>query len=602
MARKIRKRTIDFDEAISDSISRELGLKELPLKDRVFKGALCVTALLTAVVLLRITFLGMLNQPYYLGLALDNMNQEIISVAPRGIITDRYGKELVVNEQAFNARLEVPIMIKSKEREKVLRAAREILGLTNDEVLDVISSADLERFPDVVLKRNIELKQAIDIKSLSLESLYVEDGYKRNYPSVSLAHVVGFVGFGEDDSMLKGRAGLEAYYDELLRGEDGKKVIYKDAFGNVEGSEVLSESKQGGELKTTLDYEFQEYFYNRLLQGLQSLGRTSGIGIALNPKNGEVLALVSLPSFDPNKVADSLSQTNRPFFNRAVSGAYNPGSTIKPIHAAAVLKENIVSPDYQIFSQGYIEIPNPYFPDKPSRFLDWKPHGWVNVYSALARSSNVYFYETVGGFQGLKGLGIERLKSYWEKFGFGKLTGVDLPGEALGFLPDPEEKEERTGSPWRVGDTYNVAIGQGDISVNPLQLLNAIVAIAEGGQAHTPHFKAGDSALVLDISDLEPVLKEIRKGMEDAVSKPYGTAYSLSDLPLKVAAKTGSAQTANNTKTNALFVGYGPANPPAGGQQVAILVLIEDAREGSLNAVPIAEDVFRWYYNNRLNL
>lgn len=600
MARKIRKRLINFDEAVSDSISREFGLKELPLSGRVFKIVLCITTLLVAVVLLRITFLGVLNQSYYLEIALDNMNQEIMSVAPRGLITDRYGKELVSNEPAFNVRLEVPTMIKSKEREKVLRATHEILGLTNDEVLDIISSANLERFPDVVLKRDIELKQAIDIKSLGLESLYAEDSYKRNYPSVSLAHAVGFVGFSEDDNTLKGRAGLEAYYDELLRGKDGKKIIYKDALGNIEGTEILSEFEQGGELKTTLDYEFQEYFYNRLLQGLQSLGRTSGIGIALNPKNGEVLALVSLPSFNPNKVADSLSGSNRPFFNRAVSGAYSPGSAIKPIHAAAILEENVVSPDYQIFSQGYIEIPNPYFPDKPSRFLDWKPHGWVNVYSALARSSNVYFYETVGGFENLKGLGIKRLTSYWEKFGFGKLTGIDLPGEALGFLPNPEEKEERTGSPWRVGDTYNVAIGQGDILINPLQLLDAIVAIAEGGRVYAPHFKAGDSALVLDISDLETEFKEIKKGMEDAVSKPYGTAYSLSNLPLKVAAKTGSAQTANNTKTNALFVGYGPANPSAGGQQVAILVLIEDAKEGSLNAIPVAEDVFRWYYEKRL--
>lgn len=596
MAKKIRNRTIDFDEVISDSIGEEFGLKELPLKSRVFKAVLYATALVAAVMLFRFFFLGSIKHTYYISLAADNINQEISLIAPRGLITDRFGKELVANEPIFNVRLQVPTMIKNKEEKEVFKTAYEILGLTNKEVLNIIAALDLERFPDVLIKRDIEVKQAIDIKSLGLESFYIEDGYKRKYPSVSLAHVTGFVGFNKDDSALKGRAGLEAYYDEFLKGTDGRKVIYKDAFGNIEGAEVLSDPEQGSELKTTVDYEFQEYFYNRLLQGLQSLNRSTGLGLAINPKNGEILALVSLPSFDPNKVADSLSSLNRPFFNRVVSGVYNPGSTIKPIDATAILKENIVTPQYQIFSKGYIEIPNPYFPDKPSRFLDWKPHGWVDVHSALARSSNVYFYETVGGFEKLQGLGIERLKSYWGKFGFSKLTGIDLQGEAKGFLPNPEEKEERSGSPWRIGDTYNVAIGQGDISVTPIQLLNAIISIANGGKVYVPHLKEGDAKLLFDISYLEPEFKDVRKGMEDAVAKPYGTAYLFRDLPFSTAAKTGSAQTDNNTKTNALFVGYAPTTEP----QVAILILIENAMEGSLNAIPIAKDAFKWYYENRL--
>jgi len=596
MAWRIRKKTVDFDEAISDSVSQEFGLKELPLKSRVFRNVLVVTFIIVVGALSKTVFLGGIEHSYYSSLAADNMNQEFKTIAPRGLITDKYGKELVSNEPIFNVRLQVPVMIKNKEKDKVLKTAYEVLGLTREEILSAIASADLERNPDVTLKRDIEVKQAIDVKSLGLESLYIEDAYKRKYISSSLGHLIGFVGFSENDNTLGGRAGLEAYYDNILRGEDGKKVVYKDALGNIEGVEVLSEPKQGEELKTTIDYEFQEYFYNRLLQGLESLGRSSGVGLAINPKNGEVLALVSLPSFDPNNVANSLSGSNLPFFNRAVSGLYNPGSTIKPIHATAVLEEGVVSPTFQIFSAGYIDLPNPYFPDKPSRFLDWKPHGWVDVHSALARSSNVYFYETVGGFENLRGLGIERLKSYWEKFGFGVSAGIDLPGEASGFLPDPEEKEKRTGSPWRIGDTYNVAIGQGDLLLTPIQLLDAIIAISNGGKVYAPHLKVGEEKLLLDISYLGRDFEEVRKGMEDAVAKSYGTAYLLSDLPLKVAAKTGSAQTANNTKTNALFVGYGPAKDP----QVAILVLIEDAKEGSLNAVPVAEDIFQWYYKNRL--
>jgi len=595
MDREIRKKPVDFDEAISVTTSRELGSKELPLGDRVFRTALYSVVLVIIIVSGRMIFLGT-KYSHYSSIAADNMNQEFGSLAARGPILDKHGKELVVNEPSFNVRLEIPTMIKNGEANRVFEAVYDVFGISKEQMLETIARTDLEYSPDVVLKRDIKIKQAIDVRSLGLESLYIEDGYKRKYASESLSHVVGFVGWNDNDNSLKGRAGLEAYYDDLLRGKDGKKVIYKDALGNIQGMEVTNEPERGGELKTTLDYEFQEYFYDRLSQGLQSLGRTSGVGIALNPQNGEVLTLVSLPSFDSNKVADSLVSPNRPFFNRAVGGAYNPGSTIKPVHATAVLKENIVSPDYQIFSKGYIEIPNPYFPENPSRFVDWRPHGWVDIHSALARSSNVYFYETVGGFVELKGLGIERLKSYWEKFGFGKLTGIDLPGEIPGFLPDPEEKEERTGDIWRVGDTYNVSIGQGDLLMNPLQLLDAVSAIANGGKVYKPHLKENDPELLFDISELEPEFKEVRRGMEDAVSKPYGTAYSILDLPFKVAAKTGSAQTSNNTKTNALFVGYGPVGNP----EIIVLVLIEDAREGSLNAIPVAEDVLRWYYENRL--
>ena len=179
---------------------------------------------------------------------------------------------------------------------------------------------------------------------------------------------------------------------------------------------------------------------------------------------------------------------------------------------------------------------------------------------------------------------------------FDKLTGIDLPGEATGFLPSPDEKEERTGTIWRVGDTYNISIGQGDLQLTPLELLNSIVAIAEGRAYRLHIVKSDQIEEIVNITEFEPALVEVRKGLEDAVQEPYGTANLLDTLPISVAAKTGSAQTANNTKTNALFIGYAPADDP----QIAILVLIEDAIEGSLNATPIARDVFEWYYLNRL--
>jgi penicillin-binding protein 2 len=389
-------------------------------------------------------------------------------------------------------------------------------------------------------------------------------------------------------------------YDDLLRGKNGAVAIFRNSTGNVEEIIRTEEPVQGATLKTTVDAELQEFFYSRMLQALLSLGRTSGAGIALNPQNGDILALISFPSFDGDNVSEFLNKGGRPLFNRAVSGVYSPGSTIKPIHAAAALQESVVSPGDQIYSAGYIEIPNPYNPTAVSRFVDWKAHGWVDVYSALARSSNVYFYVIGGGFKDQLGLGIARLYKYWQKFDLDEPTGIDVPGEAVGFLPTPEEKEERTGEIWRVGDTYNVSIGQGDLGITPLRLITAVSAIANGGPAYTPHIREiPEKQVLLDIKDMAPALAEVRRGMADAVKKDYGTANLLKTVPMLVGAKTGSAQVAGKTKTNALITAYASRDentPP----EIAILILVEDAREGSLNTVPVARDILQWYYDNRV--
>ncbi|MFZ2253128.1 MAG: penicillin-binding transpeptidase domain-containing protein, partial [Minisyncoccia bacterium] len=325
------------------------------------------------------------------------------------------------------------------------------------------------------------------------------------------------------------------------------------------------------------------------------------VGIAIDPRNGEVLALVSVPGFDANNVVGFLNQPNQPFFNRAIAGLYAPGSTIKPLVAAAALNENIIDTKKEIFSAGYIEIPNPYHPEQPSIFLDWKANGWVDFYSAIARSCNIYFYALGGGLEDVKGLGISKLRDYWQRFGLGSKTDIDLVGEKDGVLPAPS-------SNWRLGDTYNVSIGQGDLLVTPLQLVNYITAIANGGRIYEPRIARTEPKIIRDLGYLKTDFFEVEKGMIDATQKPYGTAYLLNDLPLVVAAKTGTAQVNFNTKVNALFVGYGPVYPVrnyisngAPDPRIAVLVLIENAREGSLNVVPIAKDVFRWYYENRLN-
>jgi len=604
MFRRSNYRRIDFDEVISDAAASDLSPLEQPLRPFVFRGVILATTIVATVFAITVLFLAGVNHNRYLQRAQANINQEVPLIAPRGVITDRNGTALSRNQVIFSAFLQISEMVRSNEKEAVLRAAGDILGLDRGEVLKNLESTNFE---SIILARDVKREQAIAVKALGLKSLIIENDYRRDYKDPAFAHVLGYVGLVNSKDLLAnrelvlndliGRSGLEAYYDNRLRGVNGAIATYRNALGEVKSISRTKEPTPGNELKTTIDADLQKFFYERFLQGLLSLGRTSGAGIAINPQNGEVLALVSLPSFNANNITAYLNDPHRPLFNRAVSGLYSPGSTIKPIHATAALHEGIIDPQKQIFSAGYVDIPNPYDPTHPSRFLDWRANGWVDIYSALARSSNIYFYAVGGGLQDVKGLKIAKIGEYWKRFGLDKKTGIDLPGENSGFLPNPDEKEKRTGSPWLLGDTYNVSIGQGDLQISPLELISAISAISSQGKAFKPHLlKDEQPELLIDVSDLESSLKEVRKGMEDAVTKPYGTAYLLSTLPVRVASKTGSAQIALNTKINALFVGYAPTDNP----EIAILILVEDAREGSANTIPIARDVLQWYYTNRM--
>ncbi len=596
-----------IEESINVISHDELESLELPLSRRTFALVLWVVAIICVTVFTRLAFLSLGKGGFYTLRAEANAGKVIGLPAPRGIIYDRFNNPLVENVPTFSV---------SVKAAHALEAAR-ALGIPEAEVLKQLQGIDLEQSASIVIARDIDPDKAIQLKSLNIEGMEIVDDYRRHYQDGEIfSHIVGYTGFG-DHNEITGKSGLEAYYDELLRGHDGEQVAYRDAHGEVIDKKLTREAIAGNNIYTTIDGDLQRFFYSALQSQLASLGRRAGVGIALDPRDGSVLALVSLPSFDNNvfntpgmdaERKKILLSSFNPLFNRAISGAYTPGSVIKPVVAVAALKEGVVTTTDQVFSAGFIEIPNPYFPDKPSRFLDWKPHGWVDIYSALARSSNIYFYAAGGGLGNIKGLGIERLKEYWQKFGLGQKTGIDLTSENSGFLPDPEYKERKTGEIWRIGDTYNVTIGQGDLMVTPLQIITQIASIANGGKFFQPHVmqtaKSTDNRIVqtndakvnIDNSVLEPYFVEVRKGMRDAVQKPYGTAHMLNVLPVAISGKTGSAQIANNTKTNAFFVGYMPSDQP----QIALLILIEDAREGSLNAVPVAETVLNWYYQNRI--
>lgn len=601
---------LSIEEIISTAPRHEY--LKLSIENRTFRLLYVIVALSALMFAGRILYLAWGNGDFYAARAKQNANEIIFLPAERGAVLDRFGKSLAQNQPVFSVSLKVSEYLKN--RENLDRFLYDTLNLKADEINDLLSRADIEHSDFIIVARDIGPEKVIALKSREIAGLKVQDDFRRSYPDKeALAHVLGYV-----DYEGAGKTGLELYYDALLQGLDGAVIRERNAKGEAMGDDIIKQPQSGRSLTLTVDAEFERYFYNRLQVGLAQLERTSGVGLAIDPRNGEILAAISLPSYDNNLFAKRgseadqtaraklLSSSDSPMFDRTIAGMYNPASTIKPLDAVAALSEGVVDTIYGIYSPGYIEIPNPYNSEEPSRFLDWRPQGWVNVYSALARSSNVYFYEIGGGFGDLKGLGIDRLINWWKKFGLGSKTGVDIPGESEGFLPNPEEKEKRTGQIWRIGDTYNVAIGQGDLLVTPLQLLNYIAAIGNGGYLYKPHFnKDTESELLSDLSYLSSAMREVQRGMVDSVTEPYGTSYLLHDLPFSVAAKTGSAQISNNVKTNAFFVGYAPAldnrsDSAAQKPEIAVLVLIEDAKEGSLNAVPIAKDVLNWYYEHRL--
>lgn len=614
-----------LEEAVLDDLSQEFDSLELPLSERAFKLFGWITVAIAGIVLFRILMLGWFNKDFWAERALLNSNQIITIRAERGMIFDRFGKPLLTNQPAFRVNINLGELLKDEPSKiKTVDALESVLSFPKGRINSLISNVNLEKQNSLTLSRGADIDQVLKIKNLNLAAVQIESDFKRQYQDGEIfAHVLGYTGAVDKNDLAAdpdlslndtiGKSGIEAYYDKELRGEDGKIINYKNSKGELVGEKKLKSASPGDELYLTIDADFQTYFYSRLKRGLDVVGSEAGVGIALDPQTGEVLALVNIPSFDNNKIQVSdLLNPMKPLFNRAISGLYPPGSTIKPLVAYAALKEKVISSEKQIYSPGYLDLPNPYNPDQPSRFLDWRPQGWVDIYSAIAKSSNVYFYEVGGGFADQPGLGILKLKEYWQKLGLGKKTGIDLPAENTGFLPDPDTKEKAGRGIWRIGDTYNIAIGQGDLLTTPIQLVNHITSIANGGKIYQPFISkkinGSDGQTLKEISpriladysvDIE-IIKKVERGMIDAVEKDYGTSRSLSDLPLSIAAKTGTAQVEANTKTDAFFVGYAPTGADLHEPKIAILVLIENAREGSLNAVPVAKDVLNWYYYNRI--
>jgi penicillin-binding protein 2 len=629
-----KKPEIPFEDSLNDDWGHDLDMVEVPLGARpiVILGA--VIAGIALIILGRVIYLNWTGGAYYAARATDNADQAQATPAPRGIIYDAEGDPLVQNKAVFDAVLDAHLFISDQSlQSSTLAEAQSILGVSSSTVWSLLDQSEAQDFSTpVVLAQNLDQSELVHLQALGASStIKIQSDFERYYPNGPIfSSIVGYVGRVSqadlaDNAKLTaddfvGKMGIEEEYDTALQGTPGVDIKFTDAHGNVLGEEQQSASTIGGSVHLTIDGGLQTEMYNSIAQELAVLGRQVGVGLAIDPQTGAVLGLVNLPGFDNNafenpasssaEIQDYLTSPDKPLFDRIVSGQYQPGSTIKPLDGVAALKEGVITPDRQLYSPGYLMVPNPYNASSPTKYADWESHGYINLTSALAQSSDVYFYVVGGGSPeyttpplndsadyGIKGLGAAKLYDWWTTFGLGKPTGIDLPSEAAGFLPTPAWWSTVSTRPWSLGDTYNVSIGQGSLAVTPIQLLSYVDAIANGGTIYKPFLNASDTPTVSeDLTYLLPQIQQVQQGMLAAVADPRGTAYTMDGLPAQACAKTGSAQVQNNQEENALFVGYFPCTNP----QIALLLLIENSKQGSLNAVPIAKNVFDWYYNNRM--
>lgn len=420
-----------------------------------------------------------------------------------------------------------------------------------------------------------------------------------------LAHLVGYVSYPRKDASgvyyserTLGRAGAEAVFESSLGGENGLKIVETDVRGSVRSESVIRPPRKGESVTLSIDARLTEALQRSIADLARRAGFTGGAGVILDVDSGEVLALTSYPEFDqealsrgsPEGTIRSLIESERaPFLNRAVGGLYTPGSIVKPIIAAAALAEGVATRETTIVSTGSISIPNPFAPGAVSVFNDWRAHGAVDLPRAIAVSSNVYFFEIGGGYRDRKGLGIERIERYARLFGLGSPTGVPLPGEAVGTIPSPAWKAANfADGVWRIGDTYNTAIGQYGFQVTPIQMARAVAAIASG-RLVTPTIRAGERGKSDNLPLAPENLAVVREGMRLAVTA--GTAGALNG-PVSVAAKTGTAELgAAKRFVNSWVVGFFPYEGP----RYAFAVIMERGpRENLVGAASVMRELLAW--------
>jgi penicillin-binding protein 2 len=546
-----RKKEISFDEILLDTSNlpsfnqgRLEGRIELPIAQRSIALVGVLFLCVAGFFLYTIFKLQIVEGANYRHISENNTLDETVIIAERGVIYDRNGEMLAWNEADKSDAYDFPMRAYSDRR-----------GL----------------------------------------------GQITGYVSYPLKDKKGFYYRTE----YVGRNGLEGAYNTALQGKNGEQLVERDAHGAIVGEHVVEEAQAGEPLTLSIDAALSEAMYDIIEGAVNKAGFRSGAAAIMDVHTGEILAMTSFPSYDPEVMADGddvalIEAYNKderfPFLNKVLGGVYTPGSIVKPFMAYAALAEKVIDPNKVVVSNGYILLPNPYDPENPTKFVDWRVQGAMTMREAIAFSSNVYFYIIGGGFGDQKGLGITKIKEYMTKFGLGQKTGIVLSGEQEGTVPDPAWKQEVFEDDWRLGDTYHTSIGQFGFQTTPLQMLRAYGALANGGTLFVPHVEKGTVGSSTDLGLNPDYLQIVHEGMRKTVNFNGGTARALERKDVAIAAKSGTAELGvDNAHVNSWAAGFFPYEEP---DYSFILMMDKAPRSNALGAAKVMGEVVEWMSKN----
>jgi len=582
-------------------------LRELQRRLTILKiGLLLVVGLLA----LRLWHLQIREGPYYRDLSQSNLTRSVVLEPARGLIYDRNGVLLANNVSSFSLYVTLEDV---QDREELVQKLMTLVGLDESRLRKKLSERASKLLPRKI-KDRLTLREAAQIEShrLDLPGVMIQAESQRNFPTgLTASHVIGYVGEVSPDQLeladyadlhqgsIVGQYGVEVTYDRFLRGRAGQKLIEADALGHEKRTVSVEKPRAGDDLYLTIDLRLQ-----KLAEEL--LGDEAGAIVALDPKTGEVLALASRPAFDPNVLSRELTpkqwdeivqHEGRPLNNRATQGQYPPGSVFKIAMAAAALETKTVEPSTQIRCAGGYQFGRRFY-------RDWKAggHGLMNVTQALVHSCDVFFY-TAG-----QRMGIDTIASYAKLFGLGSPTGIELPSERGGIVPSPDWKVKARGEQWLPGETISASIGQGFVTVTPIQMASLTATVANNGVPVRPRLVRAvmDRATgrVLELPsvplsrlNLKPdTLAIIRSALAGVVTE--GTATRAKSSLVTIAGKTGTAQIAalrpgpekdipKKFRDHAWFVSYAPVEAP----RIAVVILVEHMGHGGSAAAPLAKQM-----------
>jgi penicillin-binding protein 2 len=526
--------------------------------------------------------------------------------APRGVVYDRNGNVLASNIPAFRVVLDGSALT-MEEKISLSNKLSLLLELSEEEVKEKVESVGNEVF---TIKDGVNRDVALKIEAMEGElkgvSLEVDPVRQYNFGSL-LSHVIGFTGEISKEELSNskhfnyrpgdkvGVSGIEKTFEQILRGVSGQEIIKVDANGKKTGVLASVSPIPGEDLILSLDLDLQKEMEKALRDKLLEVKSSAGVVVAQNPKTGEILGMISLPSYDNNLFAKGISwddydllmnDKNKPMLNRAVSAAYPPGSTFKVVTAAAGLENGKISKETKIEDTGEFFLGE-------YRFTNWyytqygKKEGFIDVVRALARSNDTFFYH-LG-----ERIGEKALENFARLFGFGEKLGVDLLGESSGLVPNEEWKLKTLKEPWYPGNTINMSIGQGDLTATPLQVNAMMGVVANGGKLIKPTLiKKIRSEVIRENFVSVNSLTTLKEGLREAVVSG-GTAWPFFDFKVPVAGKTGTAETGESSDPHAWFTVFAPYEEP----EIVVTVFIENGGEGSSVAAPVARKILEYYFN-----